>query len=275
MSKVKILVACHKPDKYYSDNVYEPIQVGRAVSKYSAEMGHMIGDDIGDNISNKNPYYCELTAQYWAWRNLTDVEYIGLCHYRRYFKTKITSENVDYILGDNHDILLCKPILDKRSVIDRLKITVSLEDVYIFLKCLKKLYPDYYNTAESYLTDVCVIPYNMFLMRKDLFNQFAEWQFSILSEMEKYLKLSGYSRMRRVYGYIAETFLAIYSIKNNLRVKYDQLVDYYEDGQILNEGAYRFYWLKHIIFHLLYKGDMGILKSDSTIVGLRNDGIEI
>jgi hypothetical protein len=32
---------------------------------------------MGDNISAKNPYYCELIAQYWGCRNLK-ADYIGL-----------------------------------------------------------------------------------------------------------------------------------------------------------------------------------------------------
>ena len=82
-NKIIILVASHKPDKVYQDNVYIPIHVGRAISKYQEEMAWMIGDDTGDNISKKNPNYCELTAQYWAWKHLKDIECIGLCHYRR------------------------------------------------------------------------------------------------------------------------------------------------------------------------------------------------
>ena len=40
-------------------------------------------DDEGDNISQKNKTYCELTAQYWAWKN-EDADYYGFFHYRRY-----------------------------------------------------------------------------------------------------------------------------------------------------------------------------------------------
>ena len=46
--KLKILVASHKPDKVYADDVYTPIHVGRAISKFKEEMAGMIGDDYGD-----------------------------------------------------------------------------------------------------------------------------------------------------------------------------------------------------------------------------------
>lgn len=65
--KSMILVACHKPCNMYNKGIYTPIQVGKAISEY--DLG-IIGDDTGDNISQKNPSYCELTAQYWAWKNV-------------------------------------------------------------------------------------------------------------------------------------------------------------------------------------------------------------
>lgn len=52
-NKIVILVATHKPDKVYQDDIYTPIHVGRAVSKYKEEMAEIIGDDTGDNISEK------------------------------------------------------------------------------------------------------------------------------------------------------------------------------------------------------------------------------
>jgi hypothetical protein len=42
-------------------------------------------DIVGDSISHKNNHYSELTGWYWIWKNVTDVRFLGLCHYRRYF----------------------------------------------------------------------------------------------------------------------------------------------------------------------------------------------
>lgn len=86
-NKITILVCCHKQDYYAQKYPFLPIQVGRAIS--SVDLG-IQGDDTGDNISWKNRNYCELTALYWAWKNLKEVDIIGLCHYRRYFLLKIT-----------------------------------------------------------------------------------------------------------------------------------------------------------------------------------------
>ena len=48
MGKVKILVACHKPAKVYHDDVYTPIQVGKALHP-DLDLGY-ITDATGDNI---------------------------------------------------------------------------------------------------------------------------------------------------------------------------------------------------------------------------------
>ena len=151
--KVKILVACHKPDSVYEDEVYTPIHVGRAISKCTDDMHHMIGDDTGDNISDKNPMYCEVTAQYWAWKNLKDVEYIGLCHYRRYFGQRVTNDNIEFFLSDKYDVMLAKKQYDYKKVLFRLILASSQEDLYIFLYAIKKLYPEYLSTACEFINN--------------------------------------------------------------------------------------------------------------------------
>ena len=81
MDKIKIIIASHKRYQIPEEKIYMPVQVG-AEGKEKIE-GYT-PDNTGENISTKNPNYCELTGLYWAWKNL-DAKYIGLVHYRRYF----------------------------------------------------------------------------------------------------------------------------------------------------------------------------------------------
>jgi hypothetical protein len=81
MERVKILVAHHKTESIIGNVVYLPIHVGKSLSSKDLDMQC---DNEGENISDKNPLYCEMTGWYWAWKHLK-AEYIGLCHYRRYF----------------------------------------------------------------------------------------------------------------------------------------------------------------------------------------------
>ena len=80
MKNVKILIATHKKYEMPKDDIYLPVQVGKEGKE---ELGYQ-GDNDGTNISSKNPFFCELTGLYWAWKNL-NADYIGLCHYRRHF----------------------------------------------------------------------------------------------------------------------------------------------------------------------------------------------
>lgn len=80
---IKIIVATHKKYWMPSDDIYLPVHVGK---KGKTDLGYQ-GDDTGDNISDKNTNYCELTGLYWAWKNLK-ADYKGLAHYRRHFMVR-------------------------------------------------------------------------------------------------------------------------------------------------------------------------------------------
>ena len=217
MDKVKILVACHKPGFVYQDDVYTPIHVGRAISKYKDEMADMVGDNTGDNISDKNPYYCELTAQYWAWKNLHDVEYVGFCHYRRFFDISITKHNIDAYFK-NADVILLG--YKSKEIIERnLVHYITIEDITIFLMVMRKLYPEYEQAAINYLWGNRIHGKNMLVCKKEAFDSYAEWLFNILSECENFIKKSPYTRGRRAYAYLGEFFMPVYFIHNHFRIK--------------------------------------------------------
>ena len=110
---IKIIIATHKQYWMPDDPMYLPIHVGAAGKE---SIGYQ-RDDEGDNISAKNPNYCELTGLYWAWKNLK-ADYIGLAHYRRHYSNgKLFGDKKEKVISNKEmekklngtDILLPKP----------------------------------------------------------------------------------------------------------------------------------------------------------------------
>lgn len=215
MDKIKILVACHKKAEVYQDDVYTPIQVGKALHP-ELDLG-FVTDDTGDNISSLNPYYCELTAEYWAWKNL-DCEYIGLQHYRRYFDYMFTKDNVDNFFKDT-DVALASPYYLPRTIFDWWCQEFVPEDIYISLKLLEKMYPDDYAKGQNYFTNKIFYPCNMFVCRKQLFDEFAAWQFTYLKKLREIVRMSDYKREQRLMGFIGEGIMPLYFMNRGYRIK--------------------------------------------------------
>jgi len=218
----------HKPGPVWMSN-YTPIYVGRAVSPHKVEMKNMIGDDIGKNISCKNPSYCEMTAHYWIWKNVKDTEYVGLCHYRRYFGIDVTEENINQLM-QNVDVILVEPSYYVDSVYSYFAKFIGAENMTILSLVMKKLYPDYFETLEKICDGIKFHPFNMLICRKSLFDQYCEWMFSILEECEKYIKPSPYTNANRTLAYIAEMLTGVFFIHRQMRIK---SVPYYkiDDGR--------------------------------------------
>lgn len=81
--KVRIFVAMHKDFITPAAEIFETVQCGCDYNKRIV-CDHF--DNCGENISNKNKNYCELTALYAVWKNgkTDDCDFVGLMHYRRY-----------------------------------------------------------------------------------------------------------------------------------------------------------------------------------------------
>jgi hypothetical protein len=272
MDKLKIYVACHKPGSVRQDDIYTPIHVGRAISKYKEEMADMIGDDTGDNISEKNPQYCELTAQYWAWKNLHNVEYVGFCHYRRFFDIK--TEDIEMMLRGK-DAIVIEMLLD-HPLWREIPHFITVEDMTIMLMVLKKKYPEYEETLLKYLNGYTLYAKNMLICKKELFDQYAEWLFDVLFECEKYIKPSPYTRGRRALAYMGEYLLPVYIMHHECKIRCAR----YTDGK---GHAKPYYGLKHrIAYNMIHwliirhkKSRLEDLYLQEVLVGFKNDGIII
>lgn len=233
---IKIFVS-HRTDQVSEtiDNpLYVNVRCGAVFDKRNPEeYGHMLGDDTGDNISEKKYKYSEMTVQYWAWKN-QDADYYGLCHYRRYFlfkpagktykKDQYEQIQCDYLNKDNakklglidvnqmtqiisqFDLLVDKEI-DIRNIYtpkgmqpNVLKHWKAWEGVIIpkglveeVLSIIEKKYSEYYDDAVQYLKGWKYRGYDLFIMKKELMEKYCRFQYEILSELEESLDYTYFS----------------------------------------------------------------------------------
>lgn len=239
---IKIFVSCHKPGIHFPNNsLLQPIHVGAALSPIV--LPGVQRDDEGDTISEKNKSYCELTGQYWAWKN-TSADYYGFLHYRRYFNftdTKFPEHQEPFIFGDvvfdrnddqtlakigfnedtmrkvitSHDFIAPTPVeaLDHATVYEQYQASAGhhIEDLDTCMAIIRQRYPQIWRSAKKYLSNTKVFACNMFVMKKEIFNDYCEFLFSVLAEHEQLRDISHYSAIgRRVSGYLGERLCGIY-----------------------------------------------------------------
>lgn len=231
---IKIFVS-HRIDldsETIDNPLYIPVRCGAAYDQ--RECVAMLGDDTGDNISEKRESFCELTVQYWAWKNVK-ADYYGLCHYRRYLSfAKTEFEGELQLHGQISEPLLTEKSAKKygllnsaleRSEIGEYDIIVPYtwdtqkfngpkgysESVYdmwkahenmligkksldIMADIIKEAFPQYCVSTKEYLNGYNVWGFNCFIMSRKLFQELCEFEFSVLKELENRLDTSFYGK---------------------------------------------------------------------------------
>lgn len=219
-----IYIATHKKFKEPHLRNYCILQVG---AEGKEDFGYL-KDNSGDNISKKNPYFCELTGLYWIWKNCDDT-YKGLVHYRRYFgksnlsndirKTYTYDELVKFL--DDVDILLSYVEVFKQNARDEILLSCCTVEIFNNLRdVIAQKHPDYIKVFDEYFSQNKSVLFNMIFCKREVFDSYCEWLFPILFELEKFVdieRLNDYQQ--RIYGFLAERLLNIWVYKNKLKVK--------------------------------------------------------
>lgn len=223
--KVKIIVATHKKYEMPKDDIYIPLHVG---AEGKEDIG-FIKDNTGDNISEKNPYFCELTGLYWAWKNL-NADYIGLVHYRRHFclKKKYPNKFMNVLKEEEIVELLKKTdvVLPKKrryyieNLYSHYDHTMYVEPLNVTGEIINQNYPEYGKYFNKLHKRTSAHMFNMFIMKKDIFDDYCSWLFDILFELEKRVDSTKYDDFHaRFYGRISELLLDIFIEKNRISYK--------------------------------------------------------
>lgn len=211
--ELHIYVAHSVTDKILKEEVpfkkFEiPIQVGAALTSKKI---FPIRDNKGENISKKNPRYCELTALYWIWKN-DKSKYAGLSHYRRRFN--ISEDQAEQLITSDIDVVVTTPVLNfsgvrKQYCKDHLK-----QDWDVMLSAIREFYPEYLDTTHKLQDGIYYFAYNMLIARKEILDQYCQWLFPILFYCEEKSGVKEDIYQNRYIGFLAERLMTVYFMHN-------------------------------------------------------------
>ncbi len=207
MKNIRLLSVVFKSTAEPYRNIIFPVSAGaKLYNKDSVVLP--LRDDTGQNISDKNASYCELTVQYWAWKNL-QCDVCGIFHQRRYLDFSGKNCKRPYRIFDVPDERTMQEIgmkyqnisswTDKYLIIanQRENLYESVEDFYnrndrqsfddigLLKEIIAEKYPEYAASAESYFKGTYSYFCNVFAMEKKQFDRYSQWLFDILFEYEQ------------------------------------------------------------------------------------------
>lgn len=181
-----------------------PIQVGAALTDRQI---CAVRDDLGENISDRNKQYCELTALYWIWKH-DNAGYAGISHYRRRFK--IDGGQAEKLISSGVDVVVTVPVLNFGSVKGQYGKDHDEKDWDTMMEAIKLLCPHYYEAAKKVQAGIYYYAYNMFIARKEILNDYCAWLFPILFYCEKKIGTKADAYQNRYIGFLAERLLTVY-----------------------------------------------------------------
>lgn len=223
---MKIYVITHKKfEEKCKSSVYQPILVGAAL--HDIDVSYLKDNSKNDNISDKNSSYCELTGIYWIWKHSKD-DIVGVCHYRRYFSNSryylsaLKEKQIRQILN-KYDIIVPEKNLGQYNGHTAKEFFSIKHDERVWDECLqiiKEKTPQYVEDFKWFENEKSGYCFNMCIMDKEKFDNYCQWLFGILFELEKKIDLSCYDGYNtRMYGFVSERLINVWIHHENLSVK--------------------------------------------------------
>ncbi|CDB75849.1 DUF4422 domain-containing protein [Clostridium sp. CAG:265] len=230
MKDCTFFIVTHKSFNQPNIENYHPIIVGNN----NLNLKEAYYDNNDDNISFKNKNYCELTAMYWIWRNYHNSDYVGICHYRRFFiKNRFVKNESGYLTSDKakkilkkYDIILPTPWVSENKSVKEWYLSTDgkSKDLDELRNVIYELYPEYVEEYDYVMNGNIASYLNMLVTTKSLFDEYCKWLFDILFELEKRIDISSYTPLEaRVFGFLSERLLNVWVRHKSLRIKWLQV----------------------------------------------------
>lgn len=147
-------------------------------------------DSILDDTFFSETYMLKCIAE-----NYQLKDYVGYCHYRKYFNFMDDIPDMDEMFS-KYDAIVGKPIIYKtRTIKQDYGACHNIEDLYIVGGIIADKYPSYSQSWHNFINGNILIPYNMFIMKSEDFKEYIKFIFDVLDE---YLKIVGTDIRKRI-----------------------------------------------------------------------------
>ena len=160
-------------------------------------------------------------------------DYVGFCHYRKYFSFMNDVPDMESEEYSKYDAIISLPLILRKSNIEQYGSCHNIKDIGLILKIIFNKYPSYSNALCSFLFGKRLIPYNMFIMKREDFIEYINFVWDVLQdyvnivgtdikgkierEKEEYLKKFSpndtIEYQYRIGGYLAERLTNVFIIK--------------------------------------------------------------
>lgn len=189
--------------KYEIPQWIYPMQAGKVCTDFHIAD---LNDAIGENISYKNPNYCELTVTFWVWKNKKNT-YKGICHYRRMLL--LDEKQLNQCVQNDVDVVLPLPFVCYPSARGQYERYIGQEDLDALQRTISEIAPEYLAVWQQLDRQSLFYNYNMLIAKESIFNQYSKWLFTILEHAEKYCD-PRQERSDRYAGYLGELLTSLY-----------------------------------------------------------------
>lgn len=237
---VKIYMFCFNKSSIINKECYYNIYAG----SNKENMTKKLTDSSGDNISNRNFSFCELTGLYWVWKNVP-ASIVGFEHYRRYFykkgivlntKNVLTSKKIQKILSSSDIIVPEKSYVFPDTIYKNFISNHIESDLDMCKDIIKKKYPDYIPAFDKVFNAKYYYANNMFIAKKSISDEYSKWLFDILLELDKKIDYDNRDSLnRRACGFLGERLFNVWLEKNSQYKKKEYPVYNVEHGLLKQE----------------------------------------
>jgi hypothetical protein len=184
---------------WVSDIQAGAVNAGKIVAPYR--------DDSGENISELNSYYNELTGLYWVWKN-TKHKYTGICHYRRRFESDIA---LAPLLKGETEVVLPLPFVVSPNLRTYYSNCGYDEYYAVMLEVVEECYGEYYDTARWCAEHIVFIPNNICIAKREVLDDYCSFLFGVVDEVERRVALMDIRKQTRCW--LSEHVTTIYFMK--------------------------------------------------------------